>query len=369
MTNSLRQNKTNTSCCRRSSLPNEVRIPLLLEVGLRCPIPLPDCAGFNKTVLEFHHIEPWARCYQHDPNKMIAICPTCHSRLDRGEFDKNIILNIKRDLKLDNNPAYAKGFSINEPNALTRLSREGTLQNLYRELTAIENYCKRANLTIPIIRDIAFERLRVLRKLGKTASALRVLARENNTKDSLFSFEEKIKLNLAKAYLEFNELFFSASFQQLKETRREIINVGTAEHEANLFQIEWRLAICSWYENASYTDLEQLDSLSLASNYANDRATYLLARAVIEKNSLPQEWISEVDELFVSLERIVSLPSHGYEKHTVAELAHLASQVFESRGKKACSRKLAIWRDGYFNRAGAAVHSKVYEFNTRKIAT
>lgn len=369
MTSSLRQNKTNTSCCKRSYLPNEVRIPLLLEVGFRCPIPFPDCAGFNKTVLEFHHIEPWALCHQHDPNKMIAICPTCHSRLERGEIDRNIILKIKRDLKLDNNPAYAKGFSINEPNALIRLSREGELQNLYRELTAIENYCKRTNLNSPIIRGLTFERLRVLRKLGKTAFAQRILASENNTKDSLFSFEERIKLNLAKAYLEFNELSFSASFQQLKAARREIGDVDSAEHEANLFQIEWRLAICSWYENAIYTDLEQLDSLSIASNFANDRATYLLARAVIEKNSLPQGWISEVDELFVFLERIVSLPSHGYEKHTVAELAHLASQVFESRGKKACSRKYAIWRDKYFNRTGAAVHSKVYEFNSRKIAT
>ena len=300
---------------------------------------------------------------------MIAICPTCHSRLGRGEIDRNVILKIKRDLKLANNPAYAKSFSTNEPNALIRLSREGQLQNLYRELTAIENYCKRANLNSPILRDLIFERLRVLRKLGKTAFAQRILARDNNMKDCLFSFKERIKLNLAKAYLEFNELSFSTSFQQLRTARREIDDFGSSEHEANLFQVEWRLAICSWYENTLYTDLEQLDSLSIKSNYENDRATYLLARAVIEKNYLPQEWLQEVEELFNSLERMVSLPSHGYEKHTVAELAHLASQVFGSRGKKTCSRKYAIWRDKYFNRTGVAVHSKVYEFNSRKIAT
>jgi hypothetical protein len=369
MTKRLHHNKTKTSCCKRSYLPNEVRMPLLLEVGFRCPIPVPDCAGFNKTILEFHHIEPWAYCHQHDPNKMIAICPTCHSRLDRGEIDRDIILKIKQELKLENNPNYTKGFVNNEPNALIRLSREGELQNLYRELTAIDNYCKRSNLNNPFIRNLTFERLRVLRKLGKTTFAQRILARENQTKDIRLSFEERLKLNLAKAYLEFNALSFSAASQHLKTARNVITDVSSAEHEVNLFQIDWRLAICSWYGNASYTDLEQLDNLSMTSNFANDRATYLLARAAIEKNSLPPNWVREVEEMFVSLENIISLPSHGYEKHTIAELSHLASQVFESRGKKASSRKIAVWRDKYFSRIGAAVHSKVYEFNTRKLIT
>lgn len=88
------------SCCKQSrKLPVEVWVPLLLEVGYRCPMPMDDCGeGWGKSSLEFHHIKPWATCQSHNPQDMIAVCPACHSRMDSGNIDSSVVHSLKKSL-------------------------------------------------------------------------------------------------------------------------------------------------------------------------------------------------------------------------------------------------------------------------------
>ena len=53
-----------------------------MEAGHRCA--LPNC---GQTTVHIAHIEPWAKVKNHEFHNLIALCPTCHARFDRGEID------------------------------------------------------------------------------------------------------------------------------------------------------------------------------------------------------------------------------------------------------------------------------------------
>lgn len=64
-----------------------------MEAGHRCAIP--TC----KTVpVEIAHIEPWSRVHRHTFDNLIALCPTCHTRYDKLEIDRQSMLQYKANL-------------------------------------------------------------------------------------------------------------------------------------------------------------------------------------------------------------------------------------------------------------------------------
>ncbi|NUW44976.1 HNH endonuclease signature motif containing protein [Nonomuraea rhodomycinica] len=67
---------------------------ILVEAGHRCAIP--TCRA---TPVEIAHIDPWAKVLEHKPENLIALCPTCHTRYDRGEIDRQSMLTYKRQLQ------------------------------------------------------------------------------------------------------------------------------------------------------------------------------------------------------------------------------------------------------------------------------
>lgn len=48
--------------------------------------------------VEIAHIEPWAKVREHAFDNLIALCPTCHARYDRGEIDRKSMLQYKANL-------------------------------------------------------------------------------------------------------------------------------------------------------------------------------------------------------------------------------------------------------------------------------
>ncbi len=77
----------------REAIPTELRRRVLVEAGHRCAIPT---CRFPTT--EVVHIEPWKKVRKHELYNLIALCPNCHTRYDRGEIDKNSMLIYKRRL-------------------------------------------------------------------------------------------------------------------------------------------------------------------------------------------------------------------------------------------------------------------------------
>lgn len=77
-------------CMSREAIPADIEREVLVEAGHRCAIP--TC---RHPQTQLHHIIPWARLQRHDAHNLIALCPNCHSRADRGEIDRKSVQKYK----------------------------------------------------------------------------------------------------------------------------------------------------------------------------------------------------------------------------------------------------------------------------------
>jgi len=82
----------------RTAIPASLKRDILVEAGHRCAIP--TC---KQTPVEIAHIIPWKECQEHTFENLIALCPTCHTRFDRGDIDKKCMFIYKRNLGVINN--------------------------------------------------------------------------------------------------------------------------------------------------------------------------------------------------------------------------------------------------------------------------
>src|SRR5689334_3549128 len=78
----------------RPPIPAHIKRQVLVEAGHRCAIP--TC---RHIVIEIHHIIPWEQCRAHDYNNLIALCPNCHERADRGDIDRKSLRMYKANLR------------------------------------------------------------------------------------------------------------------------------------------------------------------------------------------------------------------------------------------------------------------------------
>jgi hypothetical protein len=75
-------------------MPSEIRRRVLVEAGHRCAIP--TCRYIE---VDVHHIIPWAQSQAHEYDNLIALCPNCHRRADRGEIDRKSLRLYKLNLR------------------------------------------------------------------------------------------------------------------------------------------------------------------------------------------------------------------------------------------------------------------------------
>ncbi|MGW0465418.1 HNH endonuclease [Streptomyces sp. NPDC003027] len=81
----------------RPDIPMELRRAVLVEAGHRCAIQ--TC---RQTPVDLAHITPWAKVRAHTFDNLIALCPTCHRRFDRGDIDRKAMLQYKANLDVLN---------------------------------------------------------------------------------------------------------------------------------------------------------------------------------------------------------------------------------------------------------------------------
>ena len=82
----------NTSA--RPAIPSDLRRRVLVEAGHRCAI-----ATCRYIEVDVHHIVPWESCESHEYSNLIALCPNCHRRADRGEIDRKALRIYKSSLR------------------------------------------------------------------------------------------------------------------------------------------------------------------------------------------------------------------------------------------------------------------------------
>jgi hypothetical protein len=79
----------------RTNLPIELKRRVLVEAGHRCAIP--TC---RDTTTEIAHIVRYSKVKDHTFDNLIALCPNCHTRFDKGDIDAKSILIYKSNLSL-----------------------------------------------------------------------------------------------------------------------------------------------------------------------------------------------------------------------------------------------------------------------------
>lgn len=99
----------------RPPIPAELRRRVLVEAGHRCAIT--TCRHIE---VDVHHITPWETCKKHEYDNLIALCPNCHRRADRGEIDRKSLRIYKANLRF----AIEK-YSQFEMDVLFELSESG----------------------------------------------------------------------------------------------------------------------------------------------------------------------------------------------------------------------------------------------------
>jgi len=78
----------------RPKIPEPLRRRILVESGHRCAIP--TC---RSSVTVIAHIVPYSEVKKHEYENLIALCPTCHIRADKGEIDRKSLRIYKRILQ------------------------------------------------------------------------------------------------------------------------------------------------------------------------------------------------------------------------------------------------------------------------------
>jgi hypothetical protein len=91
----------------RKTIPKRMEKRLYQEVSSRCPI----CGEEDVTKLTIHHLEPFARSKEHNPDEMIVLCANCHAKADAGEIPSEELYEAKtgpRVIKFPGVPAVAQ---------------------------------------------------------------------------------------------------------------------------------------------------------------------------------------------------------------------------------------------------------------------
>ena len=136
-----------TTVMARPNVPADLRRRVLLESGHRCAIPTcqyPD--------VDVHHITSWADSQEHIFDNLIALCPNCHRRADRGEIDRKSLLIYKSRLTSmfgpellrssdpsQDTPIWIKSVTEGYDTGLAEMNDEGQNYNLNLEFPEFED--------------------------------------------------------------------------------------------------------------------------------------------------------------------------------------------------------------------------------------
>ena|ERR1700722_18713740 len=82
---------------KRPPIPADLERQVLVEAGHRCAI-----AVCRQVPIEIARIVGWAKCKKHEFHNLIPLCPTCHTRFDKGEIDQKSMMVYKQKLSRAN---------------------------------------------------------------------------------------------------------------------------------------------------------------------------------------------------------------------------------------------------------------------------
>lgn len=96
------------------NIPAELKRRILVEAGHRCAIP--QCRDFD---VDIHHIIPFSKTKKHEYTNLIALCPNCHRKAEKGVIDRKSLFMYKDNLRY-----VIDKYSAFEIDLLMALARE-----------------------------------------------------------------------------------------------------------------------------------------------------------------------------------------------------------------------------------------------------
>lgn len=115
----------------RPAIPAELSRQVLVEAGHRCAIP--TCR--DSANIDLHHIVPWEKCKEHNPDNLIALCPSCHRLAHDGTIDRKSLLKYKEICQKLSAPSVkhtnteVKAYIKFNPNTLTDIFDAGNMSS------------------------------------------------------------------------------------------------------------------------------------------------------------------------------------------------------------------------------------------------
>ncbi len=77
---------------KRKSIPQKTKMLLQKEVNSHCPF----CESDDVDHFQFHHIDE--NTENNDPSNLLMLCPTCHSKITKGDIIRSEVEEIKKRL-------------------------------------------------------------------------------------------------------------------------------------------------------------------------------------------------------------------------------------------------------------------------------
>lgn len=105
----------------RKAIPLSLKREVFIESGHRCAI-----LRCKQVPVELAHIVQWSECKEHTFDNLIALCPTCHTRFDKGEISKKEMQIYKSNLSIINNR-----YGDLEQRVLKILAEEDSLDSIW----------------------------------------------------------------------------------------------------------------------------------------------------------------------------------------------------------------------------------------------
>jgi hypothetical protein len=77
---------------KRKMIPQKIKMLLQQEIKSSCPF----CSSSDVDHFQFHHIDENPQ--NDNPKNLLMLCPTCHSKISKGDISRSEVENKKRDL-------------------------------------------------------------------------------------------------------------------------------------------------------------------------------------------------------------------------------------------------------------------------------
>lgn len=123
----------------RTQLPRRLEKAVFQQFGSHCAF----CDEASVSVLEIHHIEPYAEVKVHEVENLTLVCANCHGRIEAGDIPKAAV--YRRKLQA----AYARPSPVRSPGNSIRLENSDNSGIIANQLTVKTGGRKRVSVSPP----------------------------------------------------------------------------------------------------------------------------------------------------------------------------------------------------------------------------